>query len=70
MLPSVADRLLGRSFYPSEFVFKVLGASPRLVNELRRVSPSIVHAHTGVSGAHALPLAKRLNSARRDLSRV
>jgi colanic acid/amylovoran biosynthesis glycosyltransferase len=60
-LPSMAEPWLGRSFRLSEFMFKVFGASPRLANELRRISPSIVHAHTGVSGAHALPLAKRLN---------
>jgi glycosyltransferase involved in cell wall biosynthesis len=44
----------------SEYLFQVHGLSPTLVRTLRALKPDILHAYTGVSGAHALPLARRL----------
>lgn len=49
--------IVGRA---SETAFKVLGVSPPLVRGLRAIGPALLHAHTGVSGAQALPLARRL----------
>lgn len=37
------------------------GVSPRFERALRAVRPVLLHAHTGVSGAHVLPLARRLD---------
>lgn len=44
----------------SEYAFQVHGVSPTLVGRLRKLRPVLIHAYTGVSGAHALPLARRL----------
>lgn len=44
----------------SETAFKLTGRSPTLVRAMRRLRPSLIHAYTGVSAAHALPLARRL----------
>ena len=44
----------------SETVFKLFGVSPVLVGGLRRLRPALLHAHTGIGGAHVLPLARRL----------
>jgi glycosyltransferase involved in cell wall biosynthesis len=44
----------------SEYAFQVHGVSPSLINALRPLSPALMHAYTGVSGAHALPLARAL----------
>ncbi|MHB1225570.1 MAG: glycosyltransferase [Gemmatimonadaceae bacterium] len=49
--------LVGRA---SEYVFQVHGVSPTLVGRLRSLRPALIHAYTGVSGAHALPLARKL----------
>ncbi|HEU4630924.1 MAG TPA: glycosyltransferase [Gemmatimonadaceae bacterium] len=49
--------LAGRA---SEYAFRVHGVSPALVRALRVRRPVLLHAFTGVSGAHALPLARRL----------
>jgi glycosyltransferase involved in cell wall biosynthesis len=43
-----------------ESLFLRTGVSPYLERCLRELRPAILHAHTGVSGAHALPLARRL----------
>jgi glycosyltransferase involved in cell wall biosynthesis len=43
-----------------EIAFKATGLSPTLERELRRVDPALVHAHLGVDGAAAMPLARRL----------
>ncbi|HEY9846361.1 MAG TPA: glycosyltransferase, partial [Candidatus Caenarcaniphilales bacterium] len=43
-----------------EGVFKFLGLNPKLYREIRRLSPKLIHAHFGISGALALPLAKGL----------
>jgi glycosyltransferase involved in cell wall biosynthesis len=44
----------------AENIFLQLGLSPHIVRELRSLRPAVLHAHTGVSGAHALPLVRRL----------
>jgi colanic acid/amylovoran biosynthesis glycosyltransferase len=41
--------------------FQVSGHSPTLLRGLQRLRPALVHAHTGINGAHALPLVQRLN---------
>ena len=43
-----------------EVTFKLSGVSPRLERALRRRHPVLVHAHLGVDGAAAMPLARRL----------
>lgn len=43
-----------------ERLFIRTGLSPYLDRRLRELRPALLHAHTGVSGAHALPLARRL----------
>ena len=43
-----------------EYVFKTTGVSPTLSRRLRALHPSLLHAYTGVDGAVALPLARRL----------
>jgi glycosyltransferase involved in cell wall biosynthesis len=52
-----AGALLGRA---GERLFIRTGMSPYLARRLRRLRPVLMHAHTGVSAAHALPLARRL----------
>jgi colanic acid/amylovoran biosynthesis glycosyltransferase len=49
--------VLGRA---SENLFIRSGVSPYLERRLRELRAAVLHAHTGVSGAHALPLARRL----------
>jgi glycosyltransferase involved in cell wall biosynthesis len=49
--------VLGRA---GERLFIRTGSSRYLERGLRAIRPVILHAHTGVSGAHALPLARRL----------
>lgn len=44
----------------SEWAFQAHGASPFLVRAVRARQPAIMHAYTGVSGAHALPLARQV----------
>jgi colanic acid/amylovoran biosynthesis glycosyltransferase len=41
--------------------FQLSGRSPTLLRGLRRLRPALLHAHTGINGAHALPLARRLD---------
>jgi glycosyltransferase involved in cell wall biosynthesis len=53
----VQGEVLGRA---AESLFIRTGVSPYLERRLRGLHPAILHAHTGVSGAHALPLARRL----------
>jgi glycosyltransferase involved in cell wall biosynthesis len=48
---------LGRTI---ESLFIRTGLSPHMMRSLRALRPAILHAHTGVSGAQALPLARRL----------
>ena len=43
-----------------EITFKVFGVSPTLERALRDRHPVLVHAHLGVDGAAAMPLARRL----------
>lgn len=43
-----------------EIPFKVFGYAPLFVRKLRRISPVLIHAHTGPGGVVALPLANRL----------
>jgi colanic acid/amylovoran biosynthesis glycosyltransferase len=50
----------GRVGRASEAVFKLFGVSPVLVRGLRQLRPALLHAHTGIGGAHVLPLARRL----------
>jgi glycosyltransferase involved in cell wall biosynthesis len=60
---SVVGRVLTRGSIvgrASEYAFQVHGVSPALVRELRARRPVVLHAFTGVSGAHALPLARKL----------
>jgi glycosyltransferase involved in cell wall biosynthesis len=50
----------GRAGRAREVVYQELGFSPRLVSAVRRRRPALLHAHLGVDGAAALPLARRL----------
>ena len=43
-----------------ELAYQVLGVSPRLVTAVHAVRPALLHAHLGVDGAAALPLARQL----------
>lgn len=43
-----------------EFAFKRFGAGSALARPLRALRPVVLHAHTGIDGAVALPLARRL----------
>lgn len=45
----------------AENIFLRTGVSPHMVQQLRALRPAVFHAHTGVSGAHALPLVRRLD---------
>jgi glycosyltransferase involved in cell wall biosynthesis len=49
--------VMGRA---SETAFKRLGVSPSLVRAVRALRPAVLHAHMGMDGAVALPLARRL----------
>jgi glycosyltransferase involved in cell wall biosynthesis len=49
-------RVIGRA---SAYMFHVHGVSRALTRRLRALEPALIHAYTGVSGAHALPLARR-----------
>ena len=44
-----------------EAVFRLLGQAPRLVGQLRRFRPVVVHAHFGTCGPAAMSLAEALN---------
>lgn len=44
-----------------EGIFKVSGTAPRLCQQLTNIDPILIHAHFGICGALALPLAKQLN---------
>lgn len=50
-------KLLGTA---EEGLFKVLGFAPRLYQQVQQVSPALIHAHFGVCGALALPVARHL----------
>ena len=56
---SVVNRggLLGKA---SEAAFKLRGSAPHLLRCLRKLNPALVHAHFGVDGVRALPLARAL----------
>lgn len=43
-----------------EGIFKLLGSAPRLYQQLEKLNPVLVHAHFGICGALALPIAKYL----------
>jgi glycosyltransferase involved in cell wall biosynthesis len=43
-----------------ESAFKLTGLAPGLVRQLRALWPALIHAHHGISGALALPLARAL----------
>ena len=49
--------IVGRA---AESAFIRTGISPYMVRRLQEIGPALLHAHTGVSGAHALPLVRRL----------
>lgn len=44
-----------------EGVFKLSGFAPQLTGQLQQLEPALVHAHFGICGALALPLARSLN---------
>jgi glycosyltransferase involved in cell wall biosynthesis len=44
----------------ASFAFRALGRSPWLEAALRERGTTLIHAHTGLSGAQMLPLARRL----------
>jgi colanic acid/amylovoran biosynthesis glycosyltransferase len=48
------NRLLQRTFYT------ITGLSKKLMQEMKMVSPILLHAHFGVEGVYALPFAQRL----------
>ena len=41
-------------------IFKLTGVGPRLKRQIKELRPALIHAHHGVSGALALPLARSL----------
>ena len=43
-----------------EVAFKLWGVAPAFVNQLKSLSPQILHAHFGADGFRALPLARKL----------
>jgi colanic acid/amylovoran biosynthesis glycosyltransferase len=43
-----------------ETFFKLTGVAPRLKRQIKALRPALIHAHHGVSGALALPLARSL----------
>jgi len=43
-----------------EFAYQELGVSRRLLSAVRPLRPALLHAHVGIDGAAALPLARRL----------
>lgn len=43
-----------------EAAFKLLGTAPDLVRRLRGLNPELVHAHFGLDGVKALPLARAI----------
>ncbi|WP_414565668.1 MULTISPECIES: glycosyltransferase [unclassified Anabaena] len=43
-----------------ELVFKLFGLAPKLYKQVKQLSPVLIHAHFGVCGALALPLARYL----------
>ncbi len=43
-----------------ESIFKLWGLAPRLYSQLRKLNPALIHAHFGICGALALPLARFL----------
>jgi len=45
-----------------ELAYVALGVSPRLVKAVRAVRPALLHAHTGVDGAAAFPLARQVGT--------
>ncbi|WP_299492884.1 glycosyltransferase [Acaryochloris sp. IP29b_bin.137] len=45
----------------AEWLFKELGVSPSLSRRVCQINPMLMHAHFGVCGALALPLAQRLH---------
>ena len=64
-LPLPPDRTFvvnrgGLSGVAEEGLFKLLGSAPRLYRQLQRLNPDLVHAHFGLSGSLALPLARTL----------
>ena len=44
----------------AESRFKIFGAAPNLYRQLEKLNPTLVHAHFGICGALALPLAEHL----------
>lgn len=45
----------------AEAIFKLTGCAPALCKKIRQLKPALIHAHFGVNGTLALPVAKRLN---------
>lgn len=43
-----------------EGLFKLLGVAPRMYKQVQQLKPVLIHAHFGVCGALALPLARTL----------
>ncbi len=43
-----------------ELIFKFLGFAPKLYRQVKQLCPVLIHAHFGVCGALALPLARSL----------
>lgn len=43
-----------------EFLFKQMGFAPQFDQQVKQLQPALIHAHFGVCGALALPMAKRL----------
>ncbi|HIK18188.1 MAG TPA: glycosyltransferase [Leptolyngbyaceae cyanobacterium M33_DOE_097] len=45
----------------AEAAFKLTGYAPALYRKIQQLKPALIHAHFGVNGALALPIAKKLN---------
>ncbi|MGB7416566.1 MAG: glycosyltransferase [Thermosynechococcaceae cyanobacterium] len=44
-----------------EGIFKLFGTAPQFTRRIKELKPSLIHAHFGVCGTLALPLARSLN---------
>lgn len=62
-LPSERTLVVNRGGFlgvAQEGLFKQLGSAPKLYQQVQQLQPALIHAHFGVCGALALPLARAL----------
>ncbi len=62
-LPSERTLVVNRGGFlgaAQEGLFKLLGSAPRLYKQVQQLNPVLIHAHFGLNGSLALPLARIL----------